>query len=169
MSAKLDFSTDNQHLSGICTGMCVSWARFCLAKGRTPRNKQEMGGSGTFAAELGQRKYVQTNLANTEVGFAALLGEKNLAELGRTARTSKWHTTKKGRFQAAALDVLQNPGVYLICTTDHTMGACYPSNGSTLSFLDPNEGQFSFDKPAEFLGFYWTQVTKMGYDRRIQS
>jgi len=163
MPVTKDFDTDNNHLAGICTGMSVSWAKFCLRKGRAPRNKEEMGGAGTFAAELGQLKYLRTNVLDTEVGFASLLSGKSMTELGRKTRASKWFTTKRGRFKNAAQDVLHHPGVYLICTSDHTMGACY-FRGGTLIFLDPNEGQFSFDKASEFPSFYWSQVSKMGYD-----
>jgi hypothetical protein len=157
-----DFATDNNHLAGICTGMSVSWGKFCLRKACAPANAQEMGLGASIVAELGQKQYLETD-PDTEVGFSALLQRKNMTELGRTTRTSGWFTRKKKRFKDAAYEVVTNPGVYLICTSDHTMGVAHFGRGP-LVFLDPNDGQYTFAQPAEFPGFYWSLVRQCGYN-----
>lgn len=157
MAPVLNFRTDNYHGSGICTGMSISWAKTCLIRRRAPNSKLEMGLGHSIVAELGQKKYVNQS-------FVQLLANKSLIQENEKSRKAKWYTSKKKRFKNAAYDVLRSPGVYLICTQDHTMAASYfPVNG-VLAYLDPNDGQYTFDNPSEFPGWYWSHVHAYGYD-----
>ena len=157
MAPVLNFQTDNNHGWGICTGMSVSWAKTCLRKRHAPNSKREMGLGYSIVAELGQKKYLDLN-------FIQLLADKNLIQENEKSRKAKWYTRKKKRFMNAAYDVLRSPGVYLICTKDHSMAASYfPVNG-VLAYLDPNDGQYTFSNPTEFPGWYWSHVHAYGYD-----
>ena len=157
MPPVLNFRTDNNHGLGICTGMSVSWAKTCLIKGRAPNNRLEMGCGHSIVAELEQIKYVNQS-------FGQLLADKNLIQENEKSRKAKWYKRKKKRFKNAAYDVLRSPGVYLICTHDHTMAASYFQGNGVLAYLDPNDGQYTFDNPSEFPGWYWSHVHAYQYN-----
>ena len=157
MAPTLDFATDNAHDWGICTGMSISWAKLCLWRGRAPKSKQEVGYGLSMVSQMGQRSYVGQ-------GLDQLFAKKNLVVQREKWRSASWKTKKSKRFTNAAREVVNTPGVYLICTSDHTMAAAHFASSGSLVYLEPNEGQYSFGTASEFPGWYYTHVVTLGYD-----
>jgi len=157
MAPRLDFRTDNNHDQGICTGMSTSWAKHCLRLGRAPKSQAELGYALSVVAQLGQRKYVAQ-------GFGQLLAGGSVGVQAETSRKSTLFSIKSRRFTNAANDVVQTPGIYLICTSDHTMGAARFARSSDVVFLDPNFGQYTFVGGGEFPGWYYNHVRTAGYN-----
>jgi hypothetical protein len=124
-----------------------------------------MGMGHSLAAEFTQRQY----LVGGNADFEALLDSRGLQSDREETKRAKWYTIKSHRFLNAAREAARDPGVYLLCTQNHTMAACnFPGGaGPLFAFFDPNFGQYHYDAVGEFPSWYWQHVSSIpNYDLR---